>query len=172
MPFSSSQPFWHLKNVGFSPARLGLLAGAIVLMCLAGLAAMTLAFRTAEAQRWVDQTIEVRQLAGEFLRAVLDVETGVRGYLLSDDKTFLEPYQAAAPKLAATLERLRVLAANDPTQRARLQQISQTSQELNEVYRQMLERAAQGRRDRSHRPRQSARGKIAGGPNAKSRHRL
>ena len=147
MPFSSSQPFWHLKNVGFSPARLGLLAGAIVLMCLAGLAAMTLAFRTAEAQRWVDQTIEVRQLAGEFLRAVLDVETGVRGYLLSDDKTFLEPYQAAAPKLAATLERLRVLAANDPTQRARLQQISQTSQELNEVYRQMLERAAQGRRD-------------------------
>ena len=67
MPFASSQPFWHLKNVGFSPIRLGLLAGAIALMCLAGLAAMTLAFRATEAQRWVEHTVEVRQLTGEFL---------------------------------------------------------------------------------------------------------
>ena len=147
MPFARSQPFWHLKNVGFSPIRLGLLAGAIALMCLAGLAAMTLAFRANAAQRWVEHTVDVRQLTGEFLSTALDAETSVRGYLLSDDETFLEAYRAATPKLKATLERLQALTADNPSQNARLQQISRTAEQLSEVYRRMLDFVAQGQRE-------------------------
>jgi signal transduction histidine kinase len=147
MPFASSQPYWHLKNVGFSPIRLGLLAGAIVLMCLAGLAAMSLSFRASEAQRWVEHTVEVRLLTGEFLNTLVDAETSVRGYLLSDDQSFLEPYKAAMPKLTATLDRLKALTSDSASQVIRLQQISRTSGQLGDIYRQMLELAAQGRRD-------------------------
>jgi signal transduction histidine kinase len=147
MPFARSQPFWHLKNVGFSPIRLGLLAGAIALMCLAGVAAMALSLRADEARRWVEHTVEVRQFTGEFLNTLVDAETSVRGYLLSDDPTFLETYKAATPKLTATLERLQALTADNPAQRARLQQISRTSEQLGEIYRQMLDLAAQGQRE-------------------------
>jgi signal transduction histidine kinase len=146
MPFARSQPFWHLKNVGFSPIRLGLLAGAIALMCLAGVAAMALSFRADEARRWVEHTVEVRQLTGELLNTLVDAETSVRGYLLSEDQTFLETYKAATPKLTATLERLQAVTADNPAQRARLQQISRTSEQLGEIYRQMLDLTAQGRR--------------------------
>ena len=147
MPFVSSQPFWHLKNVGVSPVRLGLLGGAIALMCIAGLAAMTLAFRTTEAQGWVQHTVEVRQLAAEFLKSTLDAETGVRGYLLSGEDSFLEPYRTALPKSPGMLERLRMLASDNPAQREYLQQISATWEQLVEVYRQMLALAAQGQRN-------------------------
>jgi signal transduction histidine kinase len=146
MPFARSQPLWHLKNVGFSPVRLGLLAGAIALMCIAGLAAITLAFRTNEAQRWVEKTIEIRQLTGELLQATLDSETGVRGYLLANNESFLQPYQAAAPKIMATIDRLRELTADNPPQGARLQQIAQISEQLTEVYRQMIALAAKDQR--------------------------
>ena len=138
----AARTLWHLKNVGFSPARLGLLAGAIALMCIAGLAAMTLAFRATEAQRWVQKTIEIRQLTGELLQATLDAETGVRGYLLADSDTFLKPYRAAAPKIMVTLDQLRAMTSDNPPQSVRLQQIAQISEQLSEVYRQMLSLAA------------------------------
>jgi signal transduction histidine kinase len=147
MPFASTQAFWHLKNVGFSPIRLGLLGGAIALMCLAGLAALTLAFRATEAQRWVEHTVEVRQLTGVFLNTALDAESGIRGYMLSDDKTFLDAYEAATPKLKSTLGRLQALTADNTAQHARLQQISQTSEQLSDIYRRMLDLVAQGQRD-------------------------
>ncbi len=147
MPFQSSQPFWHFKNVGVSPIRLGLLVGAIALMCLAGLAAMTLTFRTNEAQRWVEHTVEVRQLTAEFLKSALDAETGVRGYLLSDQEAFLEPYQSGVPKIAGTIDRLRAMTQDNPAQREYLQQVSATWEQLAEVHRQMLTLATQGRRD-------------------------
>ncbi len=50
------------------------------------------------------------------MSALKDVETGSRGYALSQDSLFLEPYYIAMPQLPRDLRALRRLVADDPTQ--------------------------------------------------------
>jgi two-component system, sensor histidine kinase and response regulator len=57
-------------------------------------------------------------------RALVDVETGLRGYLLSEDASYLEPYEAGRLHYAAHLEEMRLL-VTDPAQRARLTHLRQ-----------------------------------------------
>ena len=52
--------------------------------------------------------------------AMLDQETGLRGYLLTGRKASLEPYEAGRPALTSVLGELRVLFASDPAQEGRL----------------------------------------------------
>src|SRR5262245_49358242 len=47
--------------------------------------------------------------AGELLQAMLDLETGLRGYALTADPAFLEPYQNGQVHAAQQIERLREL---------------------------------------------------------------
>lgn len=132
---------------GISRAGIASLAAATVLMCVAGGAAVLLAFRTAEADFWVAHTYEVRQVAREFINTALNAETGVRGYLLSNDEGFLDPYEVALTSLNQTLEVLKSLTSDNPTQQANLRQIAPATDRLIEVYRQMLSLAGQGRHD-------------------------
>ncbi|HEX5620488.1 MAG TPA: response regulator, partial [Solirubrobacteraceae bacterium] len=52
-------------------------------------------------------------------RALVDVETGLRGYLLTADAEYLDPYEAGRLHYAAHLESMRML-VRDPAQRTRL----------------------------------------------------
>ena len=57
-----------------------------------------------------DQLWRPGQIAAvEVLTAVVDQETGVRGFVITDDEKFLEPYTAGRQRSAQTLEALRVL---------------------------------------------------------------
>lgn len=47
------------------------------------------------------------------LSLLVDAETGMRGYMLTNDRTFIEPYDRALRELPGELERLRRLAADD-----------------------------------------------------------
>jgi methyl-accepting chemotaxis protein len=85
----------HADNVGFSRKRTLALTVAIALMCFAGAAAVGALFRAADAEKFVNRTIEIRQQARDLLTIMLNAETGIRGFLLSGDEAFLEPYQTA-----------------------------------------------------------------------------
>ncbi len=61
---------------------------------------------TSRAQR---STSEMTQESLALERVVVDLETGVRGYMLTDDPRFLEPYRRGREKLATRLDRLAVL---------------------------------------------------------------
>ncbi len=53
------------------------------------------------------QTTQERiETTNNVLISVLNAETSVRGYLLSDDRRFLEPFQIAQPQLAKSIDRL------------------------------------------------------------------
>src|SRR4051812_41809221 len=52
-------------------------------------------------------------------RLALDLETGVRGYVLTADRSFLAPYENARRELPGELARLAAV-PNDPVQRARI----------------------------------------------------
>lgn len=57
------------------------------------------------------------------LRALVDAETGQRGFLLTGEERYLQPYTAALGRLPAALDELGALLAADPAQLARLGEI-------------------------------------------------
>jgi signal transduction histidine kinase len=137
----------HADNVGFSRKRTLALAAAIALMCFAGAAAVGALFRAADAEKSVNRTIEIRQEARELLAIMLNAETGIRGFLLSGDEAFLEPYRAAPRQLSATMEQLTALTADNPVQQQGLKRISSTTGQLMDFYRDVLALTSQGKRE-------------------------
>src|SRR5262249_17717672 len=94
-------------------------------------------------------TIEVRQVARELMNSALNAETSVRGFLLTDDASFLEPYDAALSTLPGRLDELRRLTADNPDQQKALERLTRSSAAILEVYRQMLAFARQGDRGKA-----------------------
>ena len=56
----------------------------------------------------------------KLLSALKDLETGARGYVLTDSSDFLEPFNAGKPKVKESLAKLRALTADNPVQQTRL----------------------------------------------------
>jgi PAS domain S-box-containing protein len=62
-----------------------------------------------EDAAWVSHTHEVLQAVQACLTTVIDAETGERGYLLTHDRKYLQPYQEAARKARERLQRVEGL---------------------------------------------------------------
>ncbi|MBI1212709.1 MAG: response regulator [Alphaproteobacteria bacterium] len=94
-----------------------------------------------EARIWVDHTYEVRRHINLLLSTAKDAETGQRGYLLTGDTEYLEPYERALRDAKGTISSdptlegrrslrqeiaiLRTLTADNPTQQANLDEAEQ-----------------------------------------------
>src|ERR1700744_2247299 len=59
----------------------------------------------------------------ELLSTIKDAETGQRGYLLTNNDRYLEPYNAALPVATAELDQLAELTRDNPNQQARIPQL-------------------------------------------------
>ena len=75
----------------------------------------------AEDARWVDHSDEVIAKTYEFQKEVLDQETGFRGFLVTGDRLFLEPYLKAQP--LEVLREIGGLVSDSPTQEDRVNEI-------------------------------------------------
>jgi CheY-like chemotaxis protein/signal transduction histidine kinase len=73
--------------------------------------------------QWVGHTDRVINNANEALKLSVDLETGMRGYLLSGDEHFLDPYEVAKPRIAVALDTLLELTADNPVQTDRLRKV-------------------------------------------------
>ena len=96
----------------------GILAILIPLGCLMG-AVVTdtiLRKRMIEAQQYVDRTNQVLVKSQSTLVSLLNAETGVRGYYIGREQTFLEPYEIALKTLEQTLIDLEQLVQDNPSQ--------------------------------------------------------
>ena len=72
----------------------------------------------------VVQTFEVRRQARELILALVDAETGQRGYLLTQDRRYLEPYQNAVASIDQTYQKLIAMVADVPEQKLLLGMIA------------------------------------------------
>lgn len=99
--------------------RPALLAGSALLVAC-GLGAFVLRQSANQAQNLVAHTYEVRTAAQDVLDAMRDAETGQRGFLVTEDVTYLEPYFAATGRLPAFQSTLRGLTLDNPEQQDRL----------------------------------------------------
>ena len=120
--------------------RLLLRLIAVPLIALAVLAScMVYGFRQAQrSARRVDRSDQVIAHANNLLKLMVDQETGVRGFLLTRDQTFLQPYNEANKKLDTEFETLFRLVRRDPEQTARLKSLQTASQAWQQVARQNI----------------------------------
>ncbi|MCK6427968.1 MAG: PAS domain S-box protein, partial [Burkholderiaceae bacterium] len=96
-----------------------LIVGLAAVLLLVALA-VAVAWRNAQqAERTAERVVHTRAVLGELervLRLNVDVQTGLRGYLIASDEQFLDPYFAARRELPVALQRLQELTADNPGQ--------------------------------------------------------
>src|SRR6476659_3624104 len=74
--------------------------------------------------RRVSHTYQVLGQLQITLSLVQDAETGQRGYLITGDRQYLEPYNAALPQIDARLRQIGTLTADNPSQQQRLSRLT------------------------------------------------
>jgi PAS domain S-box-containing protein len=105
--------------------RLLLRLVALPIVALA-LLAVTLAYgfqKVQQSARRVDHSDQVIAHANNLVKLMVDEETGLRGFLLTRDAAFLQPYQQAKQQLGPEFTTLFNLVRRDPEQTARLQRV-------------------------------------------------
>ncbi len=73
--------------------------------------------------QWVQHSDRVINNANEAVKLTVDLETGMRGFLLSGDEHFLEPYETAKPRITVALNTLLELTADNSVQTDRLHRL-------------------------------------------------
>ncbi|MDQ3271708.1 MAG: CHASE3 domain-containing protein, partial [Pseudomonadota bacterium] len=82
----------------------------------------------------IEAAQETRSVVNRLLQHMLDAETGQRGYLLTGDPKYLEPYDVATAEINQTLEALRRLYAAHPADLAEFAVLSRdVSRKLAEM---------------------------------------
>ncbi|MBC7549185.1 MAG: CHASE3 domain-containing protein [Polaromonas sp.] len=102
-------------------------------MPLAILAAVVLIFineasfhESTEATANIEEAQQTRTAINKLLQNMLDAETGQRGYLLTGEERYLEPYRTAVDNIGKNLDGLRVLFAPYNDQTTELKAMSRT----------------------------------------------
>ena len=115
-----------------------LLVGGLALLLLVGAIVIWDRFSAARSARdWSEHTYEVIARIKDLDIGIRDAESGQRGYLLTGQDTYLEPYRSALDRVSFIQGDLQRLTADNPAQQARLRGLSPLLQ-------QRLEALAQG----------------------------
>jgi methyl-accepting chemotaxis protein len=100
------------------------IATVLALLLLVSLTVASVSWRNLrtieETGRWDLHTRDVFETVDRLVMAMVNRETGLRGYLLSGQASFLDPYRMGEADFAAALERVRSLTADNPAQQGRL----------------------------------------------------
>lgn len=101
------------KNIAL-PLVVGIASGILFVVLISYLLS---------ALKWVEHTEMVIGKSNELSKYIVDMQTGLRGYLITNKEEFLEPYRLAKPKLNAEIINLQHLVNDNQSQVERLQRI-------------------------------------------------
>ncbi|TPH15640.1 CHASE3 domain-containing protein [Litorilituus lipolyticus] len=79
--------------------------------------------KNTETTHWVEHTHQVMADSNELIKLLVDMETGKRGFLITGNEVFLQPYIAAREIWTSKLKALKRLVSDNPVQVARLTEI-------------------------------------------------
>ena len=77
--------------------------------------------RFAEASEWRKHTYEVLRNLDQTVAQLTDAETGQRGYVLTGEESYLEPYRAAIKNIDRQIGDLKTLTSDNSNQQKRIQ---------------------------------------------------
>ncbi|AIR91164.1 response regulator [Pseudomonas cremoricolorata] len=116
------------RNVGL-PLGVGLLGAVAFVVVITYLLA---------AMRWVEHTDHVIGNANETVKLSIDMETGMRGFLITGDERFLDPYEVAKPQVFGSLDSLREMVGDNPQQVDRIDRLKALQHAWNEFGSEMI----------------------------------
>ena len=122
------------RNVAL-PLGVGVLSAAFFVLLITYLLSVI---------QWVEHTDRVINNANRALKLSVDMETGMRGFLLTGDERFLDPYEVAKPGITAELKNLEELVADNPPQVDRFRRIAAMQDEWNKFALEMITLRRQG----------------------------
>ncbi len=85
--------------------------------------------RMQNTSRWVDHTRAVLGKAADIVAAAVDMETGMRGFLLAGREEFLDPYKEGEKAVYAQIKDLQQTVDDNPRQVARLAEAAEVVRE-------------------------------------------
>ncbi|TWR31603.1 response regulator [Mucilaginibacter pallidiroseus] len=109
-----------MKKFSFRTQVMLGFAVSILLVLLVGILSYTSIHQLEEDTVWVDHTQKVIKTSNNLLQSLIDGETGMRGYGATANKTFLDPYNEAVPKIAENLSTLTNLTSDNEVQAKRV----------------------------------------------------
>jgi signal transduction histidine kinase len=100
-----------------------LLFGAIAVVLLNSVMAVRALATLDSSQFWVEHTWQVINQVERIMGSAKDAETGVRGFLVTGDPIYLEPYDHGSAELPAELDAFASLTHDNPTQIRKLSEM-------------------------------------------------
>jgi methyl-accepting chemotaxis protein len=93
---------------------------SLVLLVVIGAVAYRSINKLTSASQWVTHTHEVLEHIAGVLSLLKDAESGQRGYVITGDEAFLEPYHTGSAEVSNVVKELRTLTADNPNQQKRI----------------------------------------------------
>jgi two-component sensor histidine kinase/CHASE3 domain sensor protein len=117
-----------------------------LLLVLAAAGSALFMVRGADAQLAdVAKTYELRRYARDLIQALVDAESGQRGYLLTQDAAYLEPYESAISSIGSTYAKLRELVGDDPARKLVITELQESIEQKRAEMATTIALASSGR---------------------------
>ena len=143
-------------------AKKLLLVSAVPMVAVLVLSLLT--YRSVETfsldEDHLNEVYHVQSASAEFMRLVVDLETGFRGYVLTQQPQFLQPYQAAKQRVLALGNSLRQMVENNPGQRTLIQSVQQNIHVLMSDKDRLIERVKMGHPEEAHEYVEAEKGRL------------
>lgn len=107
---------------------------AVAIMAIIGINSYFALNRLVDAASWKDHTYQVMNNLNTLLSDLKDAETGQRGYIITGEGLYLEPYNTAIGKIEPDIEILRKQTADNQIQQERIVTLkAKTVEKLSEL---------------------------------------
>ncbi|MEJ8815030.1 response regulator [Variovorax ureilyticus] len=131
-----TEDFQRLLNRNLKLPLIGGVVGALVFVLL-------IAYLLSTISR-VEHTDRVTRTVAEAQRRSIDMETGMRGYLITGDASFLEPYDSALARMKDDLGALKSMVSDNRAQTDRVDRIASLQNAWNAFASDLIERRRNG----------------------------
>ncbi len=130
--------------------QIGALLVIVFILLAANVTAST--WLSSQSEEFADRTLSEQQLKAvvlRFLNGMQDVETGMRGFLLTEDEAYLQPFRNGVASVPRELDVLQDLGRNDPFVSVEVREIAKLAEErvavadMPELERAILHRLAE-----------------------------
>ncbi|MGH9706655.1 MAG: CHASE3 domain-containing protein, partial [Candidatus Acidiferrales bacterium] len=114
---------------------------AVIIMALVCVVSYRSMVRSSVDRQWVTHTHQVIEKLDAVQGNITDAETGQRGYLLTGEQPYLDPYKSALDHVHENLRELRELTSDNPVRQRALDLLNPViAQKLRELQERIDER--------------------------------
>lgn len=118
----------YLNQLKFGPRLAGGFALVLGIMVLVAMVVLNKVKSISDASKWVNHTYEVIHIAETTTAAMIDMETGYRGFLITGNDEFLQPFQSGQQRFAELIQQGTELTRDNPAQVDRWHQLKEAQQ--------------------------------------------